>query len=101
VVVYFGKVLVIAEALGVPYHPTLVKTEDSAPKKAMETRARQLRNLTRSIDVDGDVQPTPVLLIDDIADSRWTLTYCAARLEAAGCRAVLPFALAVVAHAVG
>ena len=37
----------------------------------------------------------PVLLVDDVADSRWTLTVAARMLRAAGADAVLPFALAL------
>ena len=36
----------------------------------------------------------PVLLVDDLVDSRWTLTVAGAALRAAGADAVLPFALA-------
>ena len=39
----------------------------------------------------------PVLLVDDLCDSRWTLTVAAKLLRAAGAPEVLPFALAVVA----
>ena len=39
----------------------------------------------------------PVLLVDDVADSRWTLTVCAGLLREAGAAAVLPFTLAVEA----
>jgi ATP-dependent DNA helicase RecQ len=42
--------------------------------------------------VDG-----PVLLVDDLADSRWTLTVAARELRLAGAPAVLPFALALAA----
>ena len=38
----------------------------------------------------------PVLLVDDLADSRWTLTVAARLLRLAGAPAVLPFALAAV-----
>ena len=37
----------------------------------------------------------PVLLVDDLVDSRWTLTVAARELRLAGAAAVLPFALAV------
>ena len=37
----------------------------------------------------------PVLLVDDLADSRWTLTVAARALRQAGAGAVLPFAVAV------
>jgi ATP-dependent DNA helicase RecQ len=38
--------------------------------------------------------PGPVLLIDDLADSKWTLTVAGAAIRDAGAEAVLPFALA-------
>ena len=37
----------------------------------------------------------PILLVDDLADSRWTLTIAARELRRAGATAVLPFALAL------
>ena len=36
----------------------------------------------------------PVLLVDDVVDSRWTLTVAARELRRAGAEAVLPLALA-------
>jgi ATP-dependent DNA helicase RecQ len=39
--------------------------------------------------------PGPILLIDDFADSRWTLTIASRDLRLAGAPAVLPFALAL------
>ena len=46
-----------------------------------------------SMTLDGG----PVLLVDDLADSRWTLTVAARALRHAGASAVLPFALALAA----
>jgi ATP-dependent DNA helicase RecQ len=37
-----------------------------------------------------------VLLVDDLADSRWTLTVAARLLRQGGAPAVLPFTLAAV-----
>jgi len=39
----------------------------------------------------------PVLLVDDLADSRWTMTVAGRALRLAGASAVLPFALALTA----
>jgi ATP-dependent DNA helicase RecQ len=39
----------------------------------------------------------PVLLVDDLADSRWTMTVAGRELRRAGASAVLPFALALTA----
>jgi ATP-dependent DNA helicase RecQ len=46
--------------------------------------ADQLRSL------DG-----PVLLVDDVADTRWSITVAARALRHAGAASVLPFALAL------
>ncbi|WP_403021050.1 RecQ family ATP-dependent DNA helicase [Salinibacterium sp. GXW1014] len=44
----------------------------------------------------ADVKPgAPVLLIDDLADSRWTLTVAARALRRGGASGVLPFVLAL------
>ncbi len=37
----------------------------------------------------------PVLLVDDLVDSRWTITVAARLLRRSGADAVLPFALAL------
>jgi ATP-dependent DNA helicase RecQ len=41
--------------------------------------------------------PGPLLLVDDVADSRWTLTVAGALLREAGSPAVLPLVLALEA----
>jgi ATP-dependent DNA helicase RecQ len=45
----------------------------------------------------GEIElPTgPILLVDDLVDSRWTMTVAARALRMAGASAVLPFALAL------
>jgi len=50
-----------------------------------------------SLDLAGrlDGLPGPVLLVDDLVSSRWSLTVAARALRAAGARAVLPLVLAV------
>ncbi|MEW2461905.1 DEAD/DEAH box helicase [Microbacterium sp. NPDC047426] len=42
-----------------------------------------------------EVPAGPVLLVDDLVDSRWTMTVAARTLRRAGATAVLPFALAL------
>ncbi len=44
---------------------------------------------------DLDLPAGPVLLVDDLVDSRWTITAAAHELRRAGATAVLPFALAL------
>lgn len=56
----------------------------------------RLAGLWDRFDASGlDLPPGPVLLVDDIADSRWTLTVASRELRRAGADAVLPFALAL------
>ena len=50
--------------------------------------------LLAGLAVTGEVPGGPVLLVDDVARSTWTLTACAALLHDAGCGPVLP----LVAH---
>jgi ATP-dependent DNA helicase RecQ len=45
----------------------------------------------------ADVGSSPILLVDDLADSRWTMTVAGRELRRAGAGAVLPFALALTA----
>jgi len=45
----------------------------------------------------AEVGDHPILLVDDLADSRWTLTVAGRQLRRAGASAVLPFALALTA----
>ena len=61
----------------------------------MENSAHQCANAVRSFSVIGGAAiPERVLLVDDVVDSRWTLTVCGFRLMEKGCREVYPFALA-------
>jgi ATP-dependent DNA helicase RecQ len=45
----------------------------------------------------AELGDAPVLLVDDLADSRWTLTVAGRALRRAGASSVLPFALALSA----
>ena len=67
----------------------------------MENSAQQVRNLDGvfEIDADTEVPPEPVLLVDDLVDSRWTLTLVAQLLRQAGSGPVFPIALADAQHA--
>jgi ATP-dependent DNA helicase RecQ len=45
----------------------------------------------------ADIGDAPVLLVDDLADSRWTITVAGRELRRAGAASVLPFVLALTA----
>ena len=84
----------LAEALGLPAVEAVVKTRATEPQKTMENSARQLANIEGAFTVPASVPPGAALLVDDLVDSRWTMTHVGSLLRRAGCEAVLPLALA-------
>lgn len=84
----------LAEGLGLPFHQVAHKVLDNRPQKEMENSAQQFRNVVEAFSIVGDVSQGPVLLVDDIIDSGWTLTVIGVMLRQAGCEAVFPFVLA-------
>ena len=85
----------LAAALGLPFRAVLTKIDDRPEQKGMANSAQQARNVEGSLDVDQElIMPSPVLLVDDMVDSRWTFTTAARLLRESGCNAVFPFALA-------
>ena len=87
----------LARALGLPFRPVLVKTEDRLPQKEMENSVQQARNVDGSLGVSASrVPPTPVLLVDDIVGSRWTFTVAAWLLRKNGSGRVWPLALSTL-----
>jgi ATP-dependent DNA helicase RecQ len=88
----------LAHALGLPFLPVIAKSRETEPQKNMENRFHQCHNLDGAFQVH--VQPgtdAPVLLVDDVVDSAWTLTLVSALLLQSGTSAVFPFALATTA----
>ena len=86
----------IAADLGLDYVDCLTVRLGAEPQKAMRNSVLQLRNARDKLDIDGfAVLPGPVLVIDDIVDSGWTLTVAGSLLRTHGSGPVHPFALAV------
>lgn len=89
----------LADSLGLPFYPVLVKTEDRPEQKTRANSSQQARNLDGSLDIAGEPIPSgPVLLVDDIVNSRWTLTVAAWLLRRAGSGEVWPVALSQTGH---
>jgi ATP-dependent DNA helicase RecQ len=89
----------LAQRLGLPYRDALVKVRENPPQKRMENSYQQARNVADAFRVDTDeLADGPVLLVDDIVDSRWSMTVCAALLRDAGSGPVYPLALASAAR---
>ncbi|HMJ64453.1 MAG TPA: phosphoribosyltransferase family protein, partial [Candidatus Binatia bacterium] len=84
----------LASVLRIPYVAALRKVRATAPQKQMENTFQQLQNLLGAMQVNGAISDQPVLLVDDICDSGWTLMLGAILLRRAGSGLVYPFALA-------
>ncbi len=84
----------IAQRLAVPCHDAIAKVHDTQPQKFMQNNAKQYANIKDAFRIISEVPSKPVLLVDDIVDSRWTFTVIAAQLRRAGAGPVYPFALA-------
>ena len=86
----------LATALGLPFHMTVEQVEDRPPQKTMANSNHQARNVDGKFRLSTTQPPTgPVLLVDDVIDSRWTTTVIAMLLRRAGSGPVHPFALAL------
>jgi len=85
----------LGQKLGIPFVPVITKIQANHPQKGQENSFHQCQNLDGVFEIDDDQLRTgPVLLVDDVVDSGWTLTVTAALLRAAGSGPVLPMALA-------
>jgi ATP-dependent DNA helicase RecQ len=84
----------LAMKLKIPFLPVLVRTGEPPEQKTMQNSTMQARNVLGTISVEGKVPSEPVLLVDDIIDSGWTLTMSGYLLRSHGSGEVYPFALA-------
>ena len=84
----------VAERLGLPFQPVVTKVKINQPQKTQQNKFYQCQNLDGAFKVGELTHKGPVLLIDDVVDSGWTLTVIAALLRQAGSGPVLPLALA-------
>ena len=89
----------LAAALGLPFHMVIAKTDDRPEQKTMANSTQQARNIDGSLEINGQPVPRgPVLLVDDMVDSRWTLTVAAWLLRKSGSGDVWPMALSQTGH---
>jgi ATP-dependent DNA helicase RecQ len=84
----------LASILGLPLSNCLVQVRPNKEQKLMENSAQQLRNVTGVFQVRRTAPAGPILLVDDVSDSRWTMTVMGDQLRAAGSGPVYPFAVA-------
>jgi ATP-dependent DNA helicase RecQ len=84
----------IADRLQLSYLPAVTIVRETARQAEMENSAQQHRNVEDAFMTVEPVPAGPVLLVDDVVDSRWTLTEVGGVLRAAGVTAVIPLTLA-------
>ena len=85
--------------LGLPFKNVIVKTQTRPEQKTMKNSTQQARNVDGSVAViDQPLPAGPVLLVDDMVDSRWTMTVAAWLLRTNGAGEVWPLALALTGN---
>jgi ATP-dependent DNA helicase RecQ len=89
----------LAAALALPFHLVIAKTDQRPEQKMMANSTQQARNVDGAFVLNGEpIGQGPVLLVDDMVDSRWTLTVCAWLLRKSGSGEVWPVALSETGH---
>ena len=85
----------LARRLGLPFVQCISQVKETEFQKTRANSFQQANNLLGAFDVDRTmVRSEPVLLIDDVVDSKWTFTVLSVLLLKAGSGLVYPFALA-------
>jgi len=88
-----------AESLDIPFYDILEKTDDPPEQKSMANSSQQARNVDGSLALKTSKVPDgPVFLVDDMIDSRWTITVATFLLRLNGSGEVFPLALAYTGH---
>jgi len=83
----------LATKLGLPFCPVVTKTRKTEQQKQMQNSVFQSANIEGAFSVGSLQVVGPVLLVDDLVDSRWTLTEVGRVLRRAGVEAVIPIVL--------
>ncbi|MCU6664997.1 RecQ family ATP-dependent DNA helicase [Silvania hatchlandensis] len=84
----------LAEKLALPFVDAINKVVDNQPQKMQQNRFHQCKNLDGVFKVSRLLPKGPVLLVDDVVDSGWTLTVIAALMRQLDSEEVYPVALA-------
>jgi ATP-dependent DNA helicase RecQ len=84
----------LSNRLGIPFLPLLLRISDAQPQKLMQNSSMQARNVLNTLEIRDPIPGEPVLLVDDILDSGWTLTMAGYLLRRNGAAMVYPFTLA-------
>jgi ATP-dependent DNA helicase RecQ len=85
----------LGDALGLPYVDALERTGDNPPQREMANSPQQVANVRGQFRVLGAPPGEPVLLVDDVRYSGWTLATVGAQLRAKGAGPVHPLVLSL------
>ena len=90
----------LATQLGLPFRLVLTNTGERPEQKTMANSIQQARNIDGALTLPFQKIPSgSVLLIDDMVDSRWTMTVASWLLRSHGSGSVFPLALALTGRA--
>ena len=84
----------IAEQLNIPLNQIISKAKPTNQQKYMENSSFQGKNVSGAFQLDSPPAPGAVFLLDDLFDSRWTMTEVGRLLRQNGSGNVYPLALA-------
>ena len=87
----------VAERLGYEYKELLEATGEGSQQKTMQNTYFQYKNALEKIRIKSDIigiEGANIILIDDLVDSKWTLTVAGGLLHNEGVDKVYPFCLA-------
>ncbi len=83
----------VAERLQLPFIEAVSKVKDNEPQKLQNNEYHRKKNLEGVFAVTDDYLNTPVLLIDDVYDSGWTVSIISMLLLEKGVQKVFPATL--------
>lgn len=84
----------LARQLNLQFVDAITKARNTDPQKEQENSYHQAKNLAGAFELRANIPSEPVFLVDDVIDSRWTITVVSALLRKQGVKAVFPVALA-------
>ncbi|SDR27952.1 ATP-dependent DNA helicase, RecQ-like [Rhizobiales bacterium GAS113] len=89
----------LAAALGLPFHAVIADTGARPEQRTLANAIQHARNIDGTLALVGQPLPHgPVLLVDDMVGSRWTLTVSAWLLRKNGSGEVWPITLSQLGH---
>ncbi|GJM36796.1 MAG: ATP-dependent DNA helicase RecQ [Acidimicrobiales bacterium] len=83
----------LGERLGLPVRDAITKVRPTEPQTGMQNSHAQVRNIWDAFAVEPPIEGS-CLLVDDVIDSKWTITVAARALRRAGAERVVPVGLA-------